>query len=240
MVIFRNTASRIGVGLISATVALATFSQSVGATCMQISQHPLDLYGSEIRFDVYRDGRAVGSHTVNFREHDDRLFVETRFDVKVSVLFFTAFRYSYAATEIWQDGCLQSVRAVTDDDGKRSIVQASASASALRGEGPRGEIDAPAGLFPTSHWNARVLQSDRVLNTITGTIDQVSILDLGADMVSVNGRTAPAQRFRYTGDLNVDVWYDDEGRWVKMRFAAKDGSIIEYVCRSCQNADGAA
>ncbi len=235
-----SIASRTRFGLISATVALTAFAQTVGATCMQTSQNPLDLYGNEIRFDVNRDGRTVGSHTVTFREQGDQLFVETQFDIRVSVLFVTAFRYSYTATEVWQDGCLQSVRAVTDDDGKRSTVQAAASASALQGEGPRGRIDAPTGLYPTSHWNAGVLQSDRVLNTITGAIDQVNILDLGRDMVRVNDRTAPAQRYRYTGDLNVDVWYDDDGRWVKMRFAAKDGSIIEYVCRSCQNGQGAA
>ena len=48
-----------------------------------------------------------------------------------------------------------------------------------------------------------------------------------------------AQRYRYFGDLSVDIWYDGDGRWVKMQFTAKDGSSIEYVCRSCRR-DGAA
>jgi hypothetical protein len=37
--------------------------------------------------------------------------------------------------------------------------------------------------------------------------------------------------------LNTEVWYDDLGRWVKMRFNGPDGSAIEYVCRRCQGSD---
>ena len=44
----------------------------------------------------------------------------------------------------------------------------------------------------------------------------------------------PATRFAYSGDLQNEVWYDDAGRWVKMRFKGRDGSTIEYVCRRCQ------
>jgi hypothetical protein len=43
-----------------------------------------------------------------------------------------------------------------------------------------------------------------------------------------------ATRYAYHGDLETEVWYDDFGRWVKMRFAGRDGSTIEYVCTLCQ------
>ena len=34
-------------------------------------------------------------------------------------------------------------------------------------------------------------------------------------------------------DLQL-TWYDEEGRWVKLRCRAKDGSMIDYICRQCQ------
>jgi len=43
-----------------------------------------------------------------------------------------------------------------------------------------------------------------------------------------------ATHYVYSGELDTEVWYDDEGRWVKMRFKGRDGSTIEYVCRRCQ------
>jgi len=32
----------------------------------------------------------------------------------------------------------------------------------------------------------------------------------------------------------TEVWYDDWGRWVKMQFASRDGTKIDYVCKRCQ------
>jgi hypothetical protein len=43
-----------------------------------------------------------------------------------------------------------------------------------------------------------------------------------------------ARHYLYAGDLNGEIWFDDQGRWVKLRFRADDGSIIDYVCRRCQ------
>ena len=53
-------------------------------------------------------------------------------------------------------------------------------------------------------------------------------------MVATERGGIPATHHAYTGDLSTEVWYDDAGRWVKMRFEAQDGSTIDYVCRRCQ------
>ena len=89
-------------------------------------------------------------------------------------------------------------------------------------------------LFPTNHWNAGVLGQTRVLNTLTGKINNVSILSKGIETVSTENGPIKATRYVYSGDLDNEVWYDDLGRWVKMRFKASDGSTINYVCKSCQ------
>lgn len=91
-------------------------------------------------------------------------------------------------------------------------------------------------MFPTDHWHSGVLQSDRVLNTITGRVARVDIADMGEAQVVVNDAPESARRYVYSGDLQTEVWYDREGRWVKMRFRADDGSTIEYVCRKCRRA----
>ena len=54
------------------------------------------------------------------------------------------------------------------------------------------------------------------------------------DFADVVGREIDATLYRYTGDLDTEVWYDDEGRWVRMRFKAKDGSVITYQCEVCR------
>jgi hypothetical protein len=36
-----------------------------------------------------------------------------------------------------------------------------------------------------------------------------------------------AKRYELTGDIDCNIWYRD-GRWVKLRFQASDGSTIDY------------
>jgi geranylgeranyl diphosphate synthase type II len=57
------------------------------------------------------------------------------------------------------------------------------------------------------------------------------------EYVATERGQVPATYYRYTGDLLAELWYDDDGRWVKMRFKGRDGSMIEYVCRRCQGPD---
>ena len=93
-------------------------------------------------------------------------------------------------------------------------------------------VDLP--LFPTNHWNAQVLGQDRVLSTLTGRVNEVRIQPQGRETVATERGDLPATRYTYTGDLETEIWYDDAGRWVKMRFEGRDRSTIEYVCRRCQ------
>jgi hypothetical protein len=46
---------------------------------------------------------------------------------------------------------------------------------------------------------------------------------------TATGATIEATRYHYTGDIRMDQWFDDRGRWVKGMFAAPDGSTIDYV-----------
>ena len=73
-----------------------------------------------------------------------------------------------------------------------------------------------------------------MLNTLTGQINNVNIKLLGNDDVITENGKIKANYYRYTGDLNTEVWYDADSRWVKMRFEGKDGSKIEYRCIRCQ------
>lgn len=195
---------------------------------------PLTLYGDELTFEVRRNDRPVGTHTVQFSRNGDTLTTLTRFDVKVDVLFFTAYRYVYQSRAVWRDGCLQSLTAVTDDNGEKVTVTVERRGDRLLVDGPRGAVFAGESTLPTEHWNARVVDDRAVINTITGRVNTVSLASEGVEQVRIKGgATVPARRFAYRGELNNEVWYDGDGRWVKMRFPGTDGSSIDYLCVSC-------
>jgi len=47
--------------------------------------------------------------------------------------------------------------------------------------------------------------------------------------VRVGSAEVPATRYRLTGALPKDIWYDDQGRWLKSRFRGRDGSTVEVL-----------
>lgn len=205
-----------------------------GLACSAAAQpDPFELYGDAVRFRVLRNGSPVGTHTVTFSRQGRDIIAETRFDVQVELLFVTAYRYEYRAFDTWRNGCLIAMQAWVNNNGDRHEVVASADGDRLIIDGPNGRETARLGIYPTHHWNAGVLRSHAVLNTITGRIAQVRIVDQGVEIVAMNGESGPARHFAYTGDLQNQVWYDERGRWVKMRFQGTDGSTIEYVCEAC-------
>jgi hypothetical protein len=69
-----------------------------------------------------------------------------------------------------------------------------------------------------------------LLNTQYGTPSHTKITPMGRETIkTVSGATVQATRYRYTGDLRMDQWFDDRGRWVRASFPAFDGSTIEYI-----------
>jgi hypothetical protein len=107
--------------------------------------------------------------------------------------------------------------------GKDMSIRSSAGTTEFQGR-----------LFPTNHWNSNVLHERRVLNTLTGQINKVRIEARQRERVTTERGEIEATRYAYTGELQTEVWYDDMGRWVKMRFAGRDGTPIDYVCQRCQ------
>jgi hypothetical protein len=199
-----------------------------------LSIEPLAKYGDQILFDVYREDSKVGFHWVKFTKMGKGIGVESRFRLKINFLFFTAFQYDYQSTATWINGHLRRLNATIDDDGKLYSILAVRKSNFFQLNGPDGKFRVDAPLYPTNHWNVAVLEHDRVLNTLTGKINNIQIKAQNREPVLTENGNILATRYVYSGDLKTEVWYDDVGRWVQMRFKARDGSTIKYVCRRCQ------
>ncbi len=194
---------------------------------------PFRLYGNEIVFDVERDGDVVGKYTIDFTRTDQGVLAEARVDVDVNLLFVPIYQLRYHARELWSEGELQSIEAFTNDDGDLVHVQATRDAEGLQVKTNDQTFETPA-VLPISHWNPALLAGGPMLNGMTGEVDEVKVSKQGLDTVSTRNGSLRATHYLYSGDLNGEIWYDEDGRWVKLRFRAKDGSMIDYICRRCQ------
>ena len=184
-------------------------------------------------FDIYREGRHIGTHTISRRKLDDRLVVEARTRISVGLLGFELYRFLYDTREVWDGHGLLQLVASVDDDGKQTSIEGKRTGDRFVWSDGRTERSHAMPVYPTNHWNAGVLGQNAVLNTLTGKINNVTILDEGRETLEHTGSSQPALRYRYDGELKLVSWYDSQGRWLAMRFTTDDGSTIEYRCRNC-------
>lgn len=185
--------------------------------------------GAVIDYTVLRKGKPFGSHVLTFeRKDDDRFTVTTDVDLDVKLGPISLFKYRLDAKESWENGKLVELSGKVNNDGDKASVKASAEDETLNVDGTKFDGKLPASIIPSSHWNIQQVFSDRMLSTESGEVIDISMEKMGADRVKVGDQMVDATHYRLMSDINVDLWYDDQSRWVKLKFEI-DGQNIEYV-----------
>jgi hypothetical protein len=98
-------------------------------------------------------------------------------------------------------------------------------------EGRRGRIEAPPTIVSNHPWNHDVIERTLLFDTQRGRLQQVQVTPAGAETVTVAGRGIVARKYRITGDLERELWYDDAGRWLQSRLE-HDGAKITLTRQS--------
>ena len=192
-------------------------------------------YGSQLAFAAYRNGQPIGTHRLSFERQGDRLVVTTTIELAVKVIGITAYRYTHRSREVRLGRELVSFESSTDDDGKAFAVRASRENGQLVVErtvpGASGTTRdvLPADLLPSTHWNVDQAAQGFLLNAQKGTRERIAVTAAGRETVRTMSGAIAATRHRYEGDVRMDQWFDDRGRWVGSRFIVFDGSTIDYV-----------
>lgn len=191
---------------------------------------------AEWQFTVRLDGQAIGTHRFVLARADEGgtlLRSEARFDVKL--LGLSLYRYRHEATERWSDGCLSSIDARTDDNGRRLELRGQARGERfelqLRGEGASPAAVTGACLMSFAYWNPLLAGQTRLLDPGTGRIEAVAIgvpPRVAADLDAAGG----ALRGLRIGGLAqpIDVWYAGD-RWVGLDTTVDGGRRLSYRLR---------
>jgi hypothetical protein len=185
-----------------------------------------------LNFTVYRDDAPIGYHKFNFRPEGDKLEVKIDVDLEIKLMFVTAFKFTHAASEVWENGRLLSMESETDDDGDPYKVKVW-----RLGEGMLVEVNgeqklAPGDILPSNLWNRAIVNEDKMLHPIMGRVLPLKVSPLGTRNIEIgNDKFIPAEGFEINGggEFQRELWYSPDGRLVEVGFdAPKDGSRIMY------------
>ncbi len=184
---------------------------------------------SDLSFTVLRDGSEIGSHEIHISEAAGKTTVKIETDVAVKLAFVTLYNFDHEGHEVWENGQLVSYASKTDDDGKEKSLNAKRDGGDLAVNGSAGNRRAALTVVPASLWNMATVSQTHLLNTLDGSDMAIMVKDLGEEAVKVMGKDVMARHYAISGDLQRELWYDAGGRLVKVRFAASDGTDIQYV-----------
>ena len=192
-------------------------------------------------FEVSLNEKKIGYHSFTVTEEAGRQVLETEAAFDVKLLFITAFKYRHSNTEIWDNGCLESIDARTNSNGKLFEVKGSRNQDRLAVVSSTGDEELGDCVKTFAYWNPEVLESTRLLNSQTGEYESVAVSVDGDDTVAVNGEATDAVRYTLTtkgGDIKL--WYaKDTDLWLALEAPAKGGRTIRYTPLSVPRAPAA-
>lgn len=202
----------------------------------QCTDHGLSSNYSDIdalEYEVLRKNKKIGTHRIWFDETDTGTKVTTRTEMKVKLLFVTVFKYEYVSEELWCGNKLLKVETRVNDNGTRINTLAVNNDERFVAELNGKSYELPADFYTTNHWNAGVVKTDKVFNTITGKINAVSYQPTGEAILQTKLGEKAVTQFAVDGELAINSFYDHAGNWSGMAFEHEDGSLIEFRCLKC-------
>ena len=184
--------------------------------------HPPEQVTYAIHHETYGD---VGRHVITFSCEGEDLVVETAIAGEVKLLAIPLFKREARYREVWRDDRLVAFQSRVVDNGEVYEVSARAESDHTVIDGRRGRIEAPPTIVSNHPWNHDVIERTLLFDTQRGRLQKVQVTPAGADTITVAGRVVEAQKYRITGDLERELWYDDAGNWLQSRLE-HDGAKI--------------
>ncbi|MFN3239706.1 MAG: DUF6134 family protein [Pseudomonadales bacterium] len=185
------------------------------------------------QFDVFLDEKKIGYHNFQVRQEGNGIKMQTTAAFDVNVLFVNLYRYRHENTELWQDGCLQEIRASTDANGDDFMVSGTSKPSGFVVENTSTSNNLPGCIKTFAYWDPAFLEADRLLNPQTGEYEKVEINEIGEESLEVQGKTVAAVRYELLADAApISLWYSiDDKRWLALETVASGGRVLRYAPR---------
>lgn len=185
----------------------------------------------DLIFTVMRKGDEIGTHSIKFDKKENQLHVTIKTNVVVTLplIHIPVYKFEHSGEETWNGNKLNSLISVTNDDGAKHRLNVTKTSETLKIIGDDVNMQSPDTIIPASLWNKQILNSGKILNTLDGHEMLIAVTSLGSEEINVSGKALTAKHYQITGDLNREVWYDDNDRLVSVRFNGDDGSEIHYI-----------
>ena len=207
--------------------------------CFDIYSFPIPKDG-EAKFDIIRKNKVIGSQEIKFTEKNDGLLVETNINIKVKVLFVTAYKFAHQSTETWSEGNFIKIDAHTDfEDEREYFITGQDNSDSFLASGMDGKLELDKNILPSNFWNIDVLKQKEIFDTQKGIVRMIEVEDLGYEKIEINGDKIKCKKFTFNASSNpkdigpfpeYTLWYNENDELMKFKFKNwKDKKIVTII-----------
>jgi hypothetical protein len=179
-----------------------------------------------IKFKAFRNGAPLGYSMVRFEDRGETQLVQVSTVFEVGIGPISAFIYLLRIDTVWKDGDVLTLSSRVNDDGDDYSVEVRPGPDALAYSGAKGQGSVERDILPSTYWRTDLTTRDHILDAQYGGVRRITMTDLGTERVPVKGETVSARRWSMRGQLDLDLWYDDAGEWVRLDFTKGDSHVI--------------
>lgn len=220
---------------LAAALALASGLIAPGAAAERdFPVTPAGTYEYEVRHESLG---KIGTYVNEISHEDGGIVVETEVDISAKILFVRVAREKAERRQFWKDGRLVSYKSVTRSGSKEAVTRGRAEGDRFILEGPRGRIEAPAGLFPINPWSMGIVRAPVLMGEKNGTLHPVKGVEERTETLTIDGRKVETRHFKLIGHRDEEIWFDERG--VAVKFSADyKGDAITFTLTNWEPADG--
>ena len=182
------------------------------------------LHGQETEewnFNVTVDGNLIGKHQFKKKQEAGLTIVTSNAKFDVKILFVNILKYRHQNREVWEEGCLSKIESTTRSNKKKFKVSGSKHNESFSIDTLAENTIHQGCLYTFAYWNPDFLLQDRLVNSQTGEIEEVTVSKLDTDSNSLTGYVVNAK------EGPIKVWYADE-TWIGLESTLKNGRTLRY------------
>ena len=181
------------------------------------------------QFKVYLDGNEIGFHNFSIVHSDEQHEVYSRAQFDVKFLFINAYSYRHDNVERWSNECLDSINAVTDDNGELYKVSGEAIDDSFIVNTAENKNEYSPCIKTFAYWDRDFLNETTLLNSQTGEMVEVSSEFVGNEIIRHMGKDVNARHYRLRGEkLQIDLWYSADDHWLALESLTENGRVVRY------------
>tara|TARA_B100000029_G_C17419465_1_gene903741 strand:- start:286 stop:969 length:684 start_codon:yes stop_codon:yes gene_type:complete len=186
---------------------------------------------NEIKFDIYRNSKHIGSHVFSFEKEDNKLKVHSEINFQIKKLGVVLYKYKVKGTEVYENGKLVKFSSKTNQNGKEKYANIDLKEDELIIDGSSYKGKAPLDYLIGTWWNHSLIKAPAQISAVSGRIIHQKVTFIGKEKIIIGDNTYDTLHFNFSSTdtklskdkkLNTDVWYDEETLyWIKAAFKKK-------------------